>query len=73
MRSFTGAHPVGPGHLYPVLLISSALVTGGRWAYTYSTAPGITVTVVTQAGPGAADPADSVYALIATALTQGET
>lgn len=71
MRSFTGAQTVGPGHLYPVLLLSSTLVSGGRWACTYSVAPGVTVTVVTEAGPGAADPADSVYAQIATELTRG--
>lgn len=71
MRSFTGAVAVGPGPLHEVLLLASGLADGGVWRYTYSVAPGITVTIVVPVSPVMTDPADSVYAQIVTNLTGG--
>jgi hypothetical protein len=63
---------VGPGNLHEVLLLASELTSGGLWRYTYSTAPGVRVTIVVPVAVAMTDPADSVYASIVTALTGGQ-
>lgn len=69
--SYRGAMWVTSETAPAVLLIRAELASGGRWRYTYSPEPGITITVVTEAGPGMPGPADSVMADIVHALTQG--
>jgi hypothetical protein len=47
----------------PVLLLSSTLISGGRWVYEYSVAPGRVVSLVTMPGPGMLPPDDPSWAV----------
>jgi hypothetical protein len=62
VESFCGAEWVHPPKGPPVLLLASQLVSGGQWRYTYSIAPGVTVSVITRPGPGAAGPRSPIMA-----------
>lgn len=70
MRRWSGAVWVGPAAGPQVLLLATYPVSGQRWVYEYSPAPGLVVRVVTMPGPGQPDPADPAYAGIVLRLVQ---
>lgn len=51
MRTWSGARIVHSDDQGDILLLSIDLTGRGRWVYTYSLAPGLTVPLTLQAGP----------------------
>jgi hypothetical protein len=51
VQTWTGAEPIGELDGWLVLALDARQLSNGSWLYTWSTQPGVTVSVITLPGP----------------------
>jgi hypothetical protein len=59
VREWHGAQPVGRGPRWLILLLAVTPISGGRWLYTYSIAPGLSAYWVTGGTAAIISPYDN--------------